>query len=382
MWYGILDASLLCAIWSALAFTHITIIGVTVFLHRSQAHRSVELHSIVNHFFRFWMWLTTGMITKKWVAVHRKHHAKAESQEDPHSPVIYGINKVLWDGISLYRKAVKIDADIKKYGSGTPKDWLEDNVYTPLHRFGIFLMLFINLLLFGVLGLLVWLIQIIWIPFFAAGVINGVAHYFGYRNFEVSDNSRNIFPLGILIGGEELHNNHHAYGASAKFSVKWYEFDYGWFIIKTLQFFRLAKVKRVIPSLENDESAKKVVEHLLYNKIQLIEKYCKKVIKPVFKADDTKNSFPRAAKLMVKEFSSISIADTDRLNKLLDTHSNLKVVYDFRKKLEEICKAKKCSFDEVSESLQSWCRNAKETGIKDLQQFATWLENFLLVEAK
>jgi stearoyl-CoA desaturase (Delta-9 desaturase) len=379
MWYGFLDASLSCAIWSALALTHITIIGVTVFLHRCQAHRALDLHASVSHFFRFWMWITTGMTTKNWVAVHRKHHAKSETQEDPHSPMIYGLNQVLFNGVGLYRKEAKKPGVIEKYGHGTPDDWLEHNVYTPYHRYGFLLMFTVDVMLFGVLGLLVWAIQMLWIPFFAAGVINGVGHYFGYRNFEVSDNARNIVPIGILIGGEELHNNHHAYGASAKLSVKWYEFDYGWFIIKNLSRLGLATVKRTIPDLEGPKECTKngLVEHVLYNKIQLFERYCSRVIKPVFKANKIKSYFPRAKGLLIKEISSITISDTRLLNDLLDRCENLKVVYEFRKNLEEICKRKKCSFDEIYESLSEWCITAKASGIDDLEVFALWLEDLI-----
>lgn len=379
MWHGFFNSSFSSAIWGGLLFSHITIISVTVFLHRCQAHRSLELHSSVSHFFRFWLWLTTGMITKRWVAVHRKHHAAAETQEDPHSPVIYGLNRVLWNGVGLYRNESKKPDVVSKYGHGTPNDWLEHNVYTPGHRVGFVVMLFIDIFLFGYLGLLSWAIQMLWIPFFAAGVINGVGHYFGYRNFEVPDNSRNIFPIGFLIGGEELHNNHHAYGSSAKLSVKWYEFDYGWFIIQTLAFFNLAKVKRTIPKLDNatKKSSDGYIEHLLYNKIQLFERYCRNVIKPVFKSDGVAKYFPRARYLMIKEMSSISIADSNRLKKLLESYHNLKVVYDFRKRLEDICKTKKSSFADVSASLLGWCQNAQESGVAELCLFADWLESFI-----
>lgn len=384
MWNGFFQVSLYSAIAAALLLSHITIIGVTVFLHRCQAHRALELHASVSHFFRFWMWLTTGMITKNWVAVHRKHHAKSETQEDPHSPMIYGLNRVLWNGVGLYRKEAKKKEVIAKYGHGAPDDWLERNIYTPRHRHGVVLMLILDAIMFGVYGPLVWAIQMLWIPFFAAGVINGVGHYFGYRNFEIKDNARNIIPFGFLIGGEELHNNHHAYGASAKLSVKWYEFDYGWFIIKNLSRLGLAKVKRTIPDLEGPEvnSERGVIEHLLYNKIQLFEKYCSNVIKPVFKTDSVRNCFPRAKKLLVKEMSSISISDTKLLEDMLSDCDSLKVVYDFRKKLESICKTNKASFEDIYKSLESWCVSAKATGIDELERFAIWLEGMILVSAK
>lgn len=223
-WWGYLAVALL--------FTHITIASVTIFLHRHQAHRSLELHAIPSHFARFWLWLTTGMITREWAAIHRKHHAKCETKDDPHSPQILGLNKVLWEGVELYRQEAKNRETVEKYGHGTPDDWIERKLYSAHNSLGLGLMLAIDLVLFGALGLTIWAAQMIWIPFFAAGVINGIGHFWGYRNFACDDASTNIVPWGILIGGEELHNNHHAYASSAKLSSKWYEFDIGWFYIR------------------------------------------------------------------------------------------------------------------------------------------------------
>lgn len=380
MFHGLFTVSLSAAVWWALGFSHITIISVTIFLHRCQAHRALDLHPAASHFFRFWLWLTTGMITKKWVAVHRKHHAKSETPEDPHSPLIYGLLQVLFNGVGLYRRAAQKMDLVEKYGHGTPDDWLERHIYTPGHRVGVVIMLVLNLTVFGAYGGMIWLIQMLWIPFFAAGVINGVGHYFGYRNFEIVDNARNIIPFGFLIGGEELHNNHHAYSASAKLSVKWYEFDYGWFIIKNLARCGLAEVKRTIPILEEstDTSQKDSIEHLLYNKIQLFERYGRRVIKPVYKANRVMGYFPRAKKLLIQDRSAISISDLNRLNALFERCESLKVVYDYRKRLEDICKRKKCSFDEIYDSLAEWCSQAKASGIEDLERFAFWLEQFIV----
>lgn len=225
-----------------LVMVQVTIACVTLYLHRGQAHRSVQFHPAVNHFFRFWLWLTTGMNTKEWVAVHRKHHQASDTPSDPHSPQIYGIWRVLFGGAFLYVKA-KNDPEVMKLGVGTPNDWIEENLYTPHPFAGILLMLVIDLLFFGLAGLLVWGVQMLWIPFWAAGVINGLAHWVGYRNYDVKDTSRNLYPLAIWIGGEELHNNHHGDGASAKFSKNWYEFDIGWFYIKVLEKLKLATVR-------------------------------------------------------------------------------------------------------------------------------------------
>ena len=225
--------------------THLTIVSVTLYLHRSQSHRGVEFHPVLAHAMRFWLWMTTGMNTKQWVAIHRKHHRVTDVEGDPHSPHIFGIKTVMTTGWYLYNKASK-DADfVMQYGKGTPKDWIERKLYTPYTRLGILLMLVIDLLLFGPWGLLVWGVQMIWIPFWAAGMINGLAHWWGYRNGETKDHSRNISPIGIIVGGEELHNNHHLSPASPKFSIKPWEVDIGWMYITILRFLRLAKVRTV-----------------------------------------------------------------------------------------------------------------------------------------
>ncbi len=231
------------AILYTLITTHITIIAVTLYLHRSQTHRGVTFNPVVNHFFRFWLWLTTGMVTKQWVAIHRKHHQACDQVDDPHSPQILGLKKVLFGGALLYNDASKDKLMVENYGKGTPDDWMEKNIYSKHSRLGITLLLIINLLCFSWWGLLIWGIQMIWIPFWAAGVVNGVGHFWGYRNAETRESSRNIFPIGLIIGGEELHNNHHADAASPKLSKHWFEFDAGWFYIKVLEKLKLAKLK-------------------------------------------------------------------------------------------------------------------------------------------
>src|SRR5438477_1308362 len=238
----------------ALVLTHITIASVTIFLHRSQAHRGLDLHPVIAHFFRFWLWLTTGMVTKEWVAIHRKHHAKVETDEDPHSPQTRGIERVFWEGAELYRDESQNLETLNKYGLGTPEDWIERNVYSRFSWHGIGLMLIVNVALFGPMGLTIWAVQMMWIPITAAGIVNGIGHYWGYRNFSCKDASRNIVPWGIIIGGEELHNNHHAYGTSAKLSSQWYEFDIGWFYIRILQNLKLATIRKVAPRLKTDPS--------------------------------------------------------------------------------------------------------------------------------
>ncbi|TMG81287.1 MAG: acyl-CoA desaturase, partial [Betaproteobacteria bacterium] len=236
----------------AFAFTHVTIAAVTIFLHRTQAHRGLELHPIISHFFRYWLWLTTGMVTKEWVAIHRKHHAFVETPDDAHSPQTRGIRTVLLQGTELYRAEAKNQETLEKYGAGTPEDWLERNVNTRFSWEGVGLMLVLNVLLFGPIGLTIWAIQMMWIPVTAAGIINGLGHFWGYRNFSTEDASTNIVPWGIIIGGEELHNNHHAYGTSAKLSSQWYEFDLGWAYIRGLEALGLAKVRKVAPRIKFD----------------------------------------------------------------------------------------------------------------------------------
>jgi stearoyl-CoA desaturase (delta-9 desaturase) len=230
-------------ILATLLMTHLTIVSVTLYLHRCQSHRGVEFHPAISHFMRFWLWLTTGMVTKQWVAIHRKHHRFTELADDPHSPMVYGIKRVLFKGAGLYHSASKDQEMVQQYGAGTPNDWIEQNLYSPYSRLGILLMLIIDLLFFGPWGLIVWAVQMLWIPFWAAGVINGIGHWWGYRNGETKDNSRNISPWGIIIGGECLHNNHHLDPANPKLSRKWWEFDIGWLYISTFKLLGLAKVK-------------------------------------------------------------------------------------------------------------------------------------------
>src|SRR4051812_16801729 len=249
MTLGLIDLPWWGYIVVILALTHITIASITIYLHRHQPHRSLELHPLPSHFFRFWLWLTTGMVTKEWTAIHRKHHAKCETLDDPHSPQIFGIGKVLREGSELYRKEAKNMETLERYGHGTPDDWMERNIYSRHSAKGVALMLIINLILFGPIGLTIWAIQMAWAPIMAAGMINGVGHFWGYRNFEAEDASRNIVPWGILIGGEELHNNHHAYPSSAQLSNKWWEFDIGWMYIRIMEIMGLARVKKIAPKL-------------------------------------------------------------------------------------------------------------------------------------
>lgn len=368
----------------ALVLTHITIASVTIFLHRHQAHRALELHPVISHFFRFWLWLTTSMVTKQWAAIHRKHHAKVETPEDPHSPQHYGIHRVLWFGATLYHHEARNVATMDKYGHGTPDDWLERHLYTKRHSLGPFVMLAINLLLFGVVpGMLIWLIQIAWIPFWAAGVINGIGHFWGYRNYEVADASTNIIPWGILIGGEELHNNHHTFASSAKLSSKWWEFDIGWMYIRIMEILGLARVKKIPPELAFDTSKQHIdldtVKAVIANRFQVMAQFARDVMRDVHreelrKADradrESWTLLKRARRLMVRETRLLDESSREWLQRALERYQNLRTVYTMKQKLQDIWHRSATTQEHLLRALQDWCREAEATGIQALHAFA------------
>ena len=387
---GILDLPWWGVVIATLILTHITIASVTIFLHRYQAHRAIEVHPLVSHFFRFWLWLTTSMVTKQWVAIHRKHHAKCETEQDPHSPVVLGINAVLWTGAELYRKEGDKQETLDAYGHNTPDDWLENNLYSGrTNKLGIAMMLVTNVVLFGPIGITVWAIQMAWIPFWAAGVINGVGHYLGYRNFEVSDGSTNVSPWGIIIGGEELHNNHHAFGSSAKFSVKWWEFDIGWMYIQILSFFGLAKVKKRAPKPVLDNSKltldKDAVMALVTNRFQVMSNYARQVIKSVYKEEVQRTEdgilrfqLKKVRKLLVRDNFLMDTTAREKLATALSQHKALDTAYEFRQRLEAIWQKTTDSQEQLLAALQEWCSQAEASGIKSLQEFAQSLKNYSL----
>ena len=369
----------------ALVFTHITIVAVTVFLHRSQAHGSVELGPIPFHFFRFWLWLTTAIVTIEWVAIHRKHHAKCETEEDPHSPQVKGLNKVLLGGLFLYRKEAQNQVTLDKYGRGTPKDWLENNVYRKHSNAGIGLMLVLNVILFGWAGLAIWVTQMLWIPFWAAGVINGVAHFWGYRNWKTPDHSRNISPLGILIGGEELHNNHHAFASSARLSNKWYEFDIGWFYIRTMEILKLARVKTVAPRLKIDTKKLTVdletMTAVLGNRLQVVSNFGKQVMKPVMRQElATYNKEDRTlVQRVLTGAAELDVTAKARFYALLDDSPVLRSVYESQQQLHELWGRTTSNQQARLESVQQWIQDAEETGVQSLQVFAQRLRGYSMV---
>lgn len=386
MKFGILELGGWAVVALALILTHLTIIGVTVYLHRHQAHRALELHPLVSHFFRFWLWLTTGMVTREWVAVHRKHHAKCESEADPHSPQVLGLKKVLWRGAHVYRKAARDRRVVERYGHGTPDDWLERHVYTRHSSLGIVLLLLIEVGVLGLAGAGVWAVQMVWIPFFAAGVINGVGHYWGYRNYEVADASTNILPWGILIGGEELHNNHHAYGSSAKLSSKWYEFDIGWLYIRSLQALGLAQVRKLAPKLRlradkqgiDGDTVRAVVAH----RFHLLTTYGREVILPVFKEEAVhlsgKGLYKRVRGWLTRHEALVDAKARQELKAVLQQHQRLETVYRFGQQLQEIGARAWSSPEALLQALQEWCQQAEQSGIQALEQFSCSLQRYSL----
>ena len=388
---GIIDLPWWGYVLVALGMTHITIASVTIFLHRHQAHRALDLHPLVSHFFRLWLWMTTGMVTKAWTAIHRKHHARCETEEDPHSPQILGLRKVMWEGAELYRQESKNPETLDHYGKGTPDDWIERVLYTPYSQFGIVLMLIIDALLFGPIGITMWAVQMIWIPFFAAGIINGVGHYWGYRNYESADAATNIVPWGILIGGEELHNNHHAFPGSAKLSSKPWEFDIGWFYIRSLQTVGLAKVKKVAPEPLINPAKQAVdmetVRAILVNRLHVLSHYARDVVVPVLreelhKTDEScRRLLRRARRPLVRGEAVMDANAKGRVEAALNHSQTLATVYEYKKRLQELWQSRFTSQDSLLHHLQEWCKQAEATGIKVLQDFSRSLKGYTLQAA-
>lgn len=371
--------------WQIIAFTlvltHITMISVTVFLHRHQAHRSLDLHPIVSHFFRFWLWLTTGQVTKEWAAIHRKHHAKCEQAEDPHSPHVHGIKTVLLKGAELYRAESKNQDTLARYGHGTPNDWIEKNLYTRFSWQGVGLMLIINLTLFGAAGLSVWAVQMAWTPIMAAGIINGAAHFWGYRNFEAPDASTNISPWGILIAGEELHNNHHTYPTSAKLSVKPYEFDIGWMYISLMQMVGLAKVKKTPPKAAFGDirpvADEKTLEALITNRYEIMATYAKGVRQAArgeFEAMKLRSAdaavIKAAKRWMHRDQEKVPAAVAAYLAKARAASPVLDKMVTMREELRQMWLNTSVSREQLAHDLQAWCHRAEESGIAALREFS------------
>ncbi len=368
----------------ALATTHITIVSVTLYLHRHQAHRAMDLHPAVAHFFRFWLWIGTGQVTKEWVSIHRKHHAKCETADDPHSPHAHGIETVFWKGAELYRSEAKNKETVAKFSHGCPDDWIERNLYSRYSWQGVGLMMILNLALFGAAGLVVWAVQMVWIPFWAAGVVNGIGHYWGYRNFEAPDASTNVSPWGIIIGGEELHNNHHTYPTSAKFSVKPYEFDIGWLYISVLQSLGLAKVRKTPPKLQLGDikpvADEKTLEALIANRYEVMARYgrelqraCKAeiVARKARKADVS--VLEAARRWLHRDDDRVPAAVQPHLAQARAAHPVLDKMLTMREELRQMWLSTSLSREQLTANLQAWCHQAESSGIAALREFSMGL---------
>ncbi len=383
---GLTGATWWQAILVALVFAHITIASVTIYLHRHQAHRSLELHPIASHFFRFWLWLTTGMVTKEWTAIHRKHHAKCEHEGDPHSPVVFGIKKVFYEGSELYRLEAKNQETLERYGHNTPNDWIEKHLYTRQSKLGVSLMLIINVALFGALGLTVWAIQMIWIPVTAAGIINGIGHWWGYRNFEAADASTNVSPWGILIGGEELHNNHHTYPTSAKLSVKPYEFDIGWMYISMLRSVGLASVKKVPPKMSYGAvravADEKTLEAIIANRYEVMAGYaremrvaCKRELDNLKSSRSDATVLQAARRWLHRDDDKVPASVKPQLAQVRAEHPVLDKMVTMREELRALWSSTNATREQLATDLQAWCRRAEESGIAALRDFSIRLRS-------
>jgi len=373
--------------WKVVAFTliatHITIAAVTIFLHRCQAHRALDLHPMASHFFRFWLWLTTGMVTKEWAAIHRKHHAKCETVDDPHSPQVLGINTVLSRGAELYKQEAANPETLNKFGHGTPDDWIEHNIYSKFSWQGVAIMLIVDVFLFGAIGLTVWAVQMLWIPITAAGVINGIGHYWGYRSFDCEDASRNIVPWGILIGGEELHNNHHTFATSAKLSNKWYEFDIGWMYIQIMSAVGLATVKKTPPKpvLSDLRPAdQNTLEAIIANRYEIMARYSKTLRS--FFSNEVQHMQVLASHLsdartwLVKDESRLTGQEKAKLEELMASNAQLRKMIEMRRDLQAIWGRSSSTKEQLLSQLHTWCQRAEESGLSSLREFSLRLRRY------
>ena len=388
--YGVLDLSAWGYVIVTLVMLQITMMAVTLYLHRDQAHRAIDLHPVLRHFFRFWIWCTSGMLTREWVAVHRKHHAFCETKDDPHSPQIYGLKKVVFEGAELYRIEKNNPETVEKFGRGTPNDWLEKNIYLRMPYGGIILLVIADLLLFGVPGIIIIAFQMASMPLFAAGIINGLGHHSGYRNFECDDAATNLIPWAFLIGGEELHNNHHAFPTSAKFSVRRWEFDIGWLYITIFRCFGLARVNKIAPRpvVQRKPDANIDIENLraiIVNRMHVLRDYTKQVTVPVFKKEKAlaagNIAFRRAKKILVRRPKLLDDNAKQRLSELLADNAALRTVHEFRETLSELWGGANVSNDRLVAQLKEWCAEAEASGIQVLEDFAQRLRSYQLAPA-
>ncbi len=383
---GLTDFSILTLILIVLCMTHVTIAAVTIYLHRCQAHRALTLHPAISHFFRLWLWMTTGMLTREWAAIHRKHHAKVETDDDPHSPQRQGILAVLFGGVSCYVREKNNPDTIARYGYGTPDDWIENNIYKRFPKSGVGSMLVINLVLFGVVGGgIMWVAQMVWIPFWAAGVINGIGHYWGYRNFQPQDESRNIVPLGLLIGGEELHNNHHAFPTSARLSNRWYEFDIGWLYIRLLEKVGLAKVKNKSPQLLSADSRSTcdldTLQSIIANRLEVASRFARVMRKTCYNelatlSDGKKPTNKALNNWLLGMESRLTQIDKNAIQSMLEKSSVMQKVAQMRSELVRLWEDRTLSAEQTLIGLREWCVSAEKSGIEALASFARDLRGY------
>ena len=383
------DGVLGLALWekavAALLLTHFTIVSVTVYLHRYSAHRAIDIHPALAHVFRFWLWLSTGMHTKGWTAIHRMHHANTETEADPHSPVVLGLPKVLFEGVEVYRLSHTKEV-MDRYGHGTPDDWVERYLYSDRGNASIFVLLAIDILLFGPIGITIWAVQMAWIPFFAAGVINGVCHHTGYRNFETPDASTNFVPWGIIVGGEELHNNHHTYPSSAKFSVKWWEFDAGWAWIKVFSWLGLVRIKRLPPEVLRIEGKHEIdldtIRAIISDRFRVMARYRRMVVEPIARtelerAEPTARDILARAKSLLWRTDALDNDDERELrSRLLHCSETLRTIYEKRVELQRLWEMRTANIEELAGGLRDWCRKAEESGIASLREFSEYLRTY------
>ena len=391
MYSGLFDLPWWGYIVATLAMTHVTIAAVTIYLHRHSAHRALDLHPLVSHFFRCWLWLTTGMATREWTAVHRKHHARCETPDDPHSPQILGIGKIMWQGADLYKLETKNRDTLEKFGQGTPDDWIERNVYTPHSVAGIAIMMMVDFALFGFIGITIWAVQMMWIPFFAAGIINGVGHYWGYRTFQAEDASRNIVPWGIIIGGEELHNNHHAYPSSARLSSKWWEFDAGWMYIRIMAMLGLAHVKKTAPRIKlaaKTQCDLDTVQAVITHRYDVLAKYarslkrtCAEEIKQLKAAHAVRIDRRLLKRWLHSDERKLSALERERMREVLSISRVLDTINSMRQDLTSLWQRSSASKDELVRQLEDWCHRAEASGIVALQDFSRRLRCYQLAPA-
>ena len=387
---GLIDFTWVGYLVYTLVVTHISIVAITLYLHRGVCHSAIEIKPILSHFFRFWLWLTTSMRTADWVAVHRKHHAKCETIDDPHSPAYYGIDTVLLRGADLYHEEKNNPETLEKYSQNCPTDWVEENIYTGKNNIGILLLFIFNIIMFGVVGIIIWAVQMAWTPIFAAGGINGAGHYWGYRNYDTSDDSTNMGPLGLIIGGEELHNNHHAFPTAAKFSLKPWEFDIGWMYIQIFSFLGQVKVKRLAPKTVVDNPSEVLDPEtgyaLLKSKLTVITNYTKTVLAPLMKHEsrnataELKRLLNKSQSSLVREPHRITNQENNSLDIIFDKCYKLKIAYDLKNKLFNILHSRNLQHDKFIDTINEWCEEAKSAGIESLVDFSVSLRGYKVIK--